>query len=270
MKIILIATLLTLFTSCATKTSNPKKIENAQFDSLSAESYMRWGEKRLISASESDLVVGCYQGKIEETLQVFKNNFSKLNSIPHYWLQIGNCYFLKNELSKAQLYYRIFLEESTNMKDKAMAHNNLGLILLKKEHWQNARSEFEKAIAGNKELKVPVFNLAQLYLHFGHYDKVINLLKSSVWGEHQDIDVNHSLATAYLYKGNLEEARKYYKLIPKDMFRRDDIATTYSIFLLKNGDVKTAEEVMSNRLPASSNQSSAVKVENLIRKKAGK
>ena len=84
-------------------------------------------------------------------------------------------------------------------------------------------------------------------MQFGLYDKAIEVLNDSAFKGHKDIDVYFSLANAYLYKGDIKTSSQYFQMIPADNFRREDIAATYSLYLIKLGKVKEASEVMKNR-----------------------
>ncbi len=97
------------------------------------------------------------------------------------------------------------------------------------------------------DFKVPRYNISQLYLQFGHYDKAIALLTEGPFKGIQDIDVSFSLANAWLYKGDLDTAGKYFAQIPKDQFRREDIAATYALYLIRRNDIKGAFDIMKAR-----------------------
>lgn len=247
MKTTLIIFSLILLASCSSSRIE-RKIEDAHWDSLADESYLRWGENRLEKhASSPDSVVNCYKGKAKETLVQYKKDYEKSVGTPYYWLHVGNCYFVQDAWSKAEFFYRMTLDESKNNTVKSIALNNLGLIHFKHEQWEKGKELLKESMKIASDFKVPRYNMSQLYLQFGHYDRAIELLTQGPFKNSQDIDVYFSLANAWLYKGDLETSGKYFAQIPKDHFRREDIAATYALFLIRKNDIQGAFNVMKAR-----------------------
>jgi len=244
--ILILATLLT-FVSCSSSRID-RKIDDVAWDSLADESYLRWGEGRLKKSAKSEHeVVGCYQGEASETLNSYKKDYLVKNQNPYYWLHIGNCYFIEENWTKAEFFYRMTLEETKVKTIKSIALNNLGLIHFKYEQWEKGKELLSESMKIAPKFKVPRYNISQLYLQFGLFDKAIEMLNDSAFKGHKDIDVNFSLANAHLYKGDLKTSLQYFNMIPKDSFRREDIAATYALFLMKEGKVKQAKSVMDKR-----------------------
>jgi tetratricopeptide (TPR) repeat protein len=247
MKTFLILTILATFVSCSS-TRIERRIDDASWDSLADESYLRWGEQRLEkSAKNEHQVIGCYTGDAKETLNQYKKDYLSKNQDPHYWLHIGNCYFMRENWTKAEFFYRMTLEESKVKTIKSIALNNLGLIHFKFEQWEKGKEFLNESMNLAPKFKVPRYNLSQLYLQFGFYDKAIEVLNDSVFRGYKDIDVYFSLANAYLYKGDLKTSGEYFRMIPKENFRREDIAATYALFLIKHGKVQEAKNIMNDR-----------------------
>lgn len=247
MKTITLLSLLIFFASCVS-TRIDRKIDDVTWDSLADESYMRWGETRLKkNARAGDDVVKCYQGKSKETLEKYKKDYLTKGQEPYYWLHIGNCYFVQENWTKAEFFYRMTMDEAKNNTIKSIALNNLGLIHFKYEQWEKGKEYLQQSMALAPSFKVPRYNMSQLYLQFGIYDKAIEVLSSSAFRGHKDIDVYFSFANAYLYKGDLVKASEYFNMIPEEHFRREDIAATYALYLIKTGNVKGAHAVMKNR-----------------------
>lgn len=234
------------FASCSSSRLN-RKINDVTWDSLADESYLRWGENRLDLANPDHKVVGCYKGDTNDTLETFKKDYITKGQTPYYWLHVGNCYFIKEAWIKAEFFYRMALDENKETTIKSIALNNLGLISFKFEQWEKGKKFLEQSMALAPRFKVPRYNMSQLYLQFGLYDKAIEVLSGKAFRGHKDIDVYFSLANAYLYKGDLATSASYFKLIPKDHFRREDIAATYALYLIRTGDIKGAHEVMRDR-----------------------
>lgn len=247
MKLALIVTGLLVLSSCSSSRID-RKIDDVAWDSLTDESYLRWGESRLKkNAKYEHQVIGCYQGEASETLNSFKKEYITKNQGPYYWLHIGNCYFIQENWTKAEFFYRMTLEETKISTVKSIALNNLGLIHFKYEQWEKGKDFLTDSMKIAPQFKVPRYNMSQLYLQFGFFDKAIEVLKDKAFRGHKDIDVYFSLANAYLYKGDLKASAEFFELIPKENFRREDIAATYALFLIKHGRIQEAKEVMHNR-----------------------
>jgi tetratricopeptide (TPR) repeat protein len=240
-----------------------RKIDDKNWDALSGETYLRWGEKRLQGVA--DEVAKCYQGETSGALENFRKNFLTKSESPYYWLHIGNCFFMEKSWSKAQFYYRLGLE-SERPHIKSIALNNLGLLSFKFEQWEQGRDYLEKAIALLPAHKVPRFNLSQLYLQFGLYHRAIEVLGHECFRGDKDLDVYFSLANAHLFKGDLENAEKYFRMIPQNFKRREDIAATLALLQLKKGQLKEAKDTMRERERSHVQQLTAVsqKIEKIL------
>lgn len=247
MKTIAVTFILLVLVSCSSSRID-RKIDDVTWDSLADESYLRWGETRLQKfANKQHEVVKCYQGEVKETLEKFKKTFITDNKNPYYWLHIGNCYFIREAWSKAEFFYRMTLDESKLPTVKSIALNNLGLIHFRYEQWEKGKEYLRQSMALAPKFKVPRYNLSQLYLQFGLYDKAIEVLSESAFRGHKDIDVYFSFANAYLYKNDLKKSGQYFNMIPEEHFRREDIAATYALYLIRTGKMEEAKRIMKER-----------------------
>lgn len=265
MKSTLSVFILFLLVSCSSSRID-RKIDDVAWDSLADESYLRWGDQRLKDARSHEAVMNCYQGKAKETLDTYKKEYVTKGQTPYYWLHIGNCYFIQEDWSKAEFFYRMTLDEVKTTTIKSIALNNLGLIHFKYEQWEKGKEYLKQSMALAPRFKVPRYNMSQLYLQFGLYDRAIEVLNESAFKGHKDIDVYFSLANAYLYKGDLKTSSDYFKMIPKEHFKREDIAATYALYLIRTGNVKGANEVMKDRDRSGVSELTAIshKIEKMI------
>lgn len=247
MKTLLALLILSFLAACSSQRID-RRINDVAWDSLADESYLRWGETRLEKFADPEhKVVGCYNGKSKDTLNQYKKDYEKNGKSEYYWLHIGNCFFTQELWTKAEFFYRLSLEETKQTTIKSIALNNLALIQFKYEQWEKGKEFLQQSMALAPKFKVPRYNISQLYLQFGHYDRAISVLSESAFKGHKDIDVYFSLANAHLYKGDLKTAGEYFALIPKEHFQREDIAATYALYLIRKGDVKGAHQVMKSR-----------------------
>jgi tetratricopeptide (TPR) repeat protein len=238
---------LLFFVSCSSSRID-RKIDDDSWDSLAGESFLRWGESRLNKVSAKDHeVVRCYLGEAKPTLEKYRRDFLSKSQNPYYWLHVGNCYFIQESWSKAEFFYRLSLDDTKLPFVKSIALNNLSLILFKHQQWEKGKELLRQSISLAPKLKVPRYNLSQLYLQFGLYDKAIEVLTDSPFKGHKDIDVFFSLANAWLFKNDLKKASLYFNMIPDEHFRREDIAATYALFLIRSGKLEDAREIMRAR-----------------------
>lgn len=235
-----------ILTSCASQRID-RKIKDPSWDSLADESYLRWGEDRLNQGQNEHKVIDCYQGKVKETLDSYKKDYLQKNQSPYYWLHIGNCYFVQESWSKAEFFYQMAMDESKTSTIKSIALNNLGIIHFKYEQWEKGKELLNESIKLAPLFKVPRFNLSQLYLQFGHFDKAIETLTAKAFKGQRDIDIYFSLANAYLYQDDLQNSEHYFKQIPQDYMSREDIAATYALLQIKKGNFELAKNVMDSR-----------------------
>jgi len=262
MKILMTLVLSTSLLSCSSQ-----KIQRAQepeWDAMADESYLRWGKERL--KESKDPVANCYLGKAQETLDLYKKDYLEKSKTLYYWLHIGNCFYSKEEWIKAEFFFRMTLEETKVTQVKAIALNNLALVQFKHEHWEKGKELLRESIKLNQKFKVPRYNLSQLFLQFGHYDQAISLLNDQAFKGQKDFDVIFSLANAYLYKGELNKAAPYFEMIPQNKFRREDMAATYALYLIRKGNIKEATIVMNDREKSGIPEISAIsnKIEQIL------
>jgi tetratricopeptide (TPR) repeat protein len=254
----LIILVLFTFASCSSRqNSKSYYVKDLEWDAFSEETYTSWGQHRLESEPQIP-IVQCYQGKINEALDVLKQNYTQQEKEPYYWLHVGNCYLLDKKYDKAEFYLRVALAKSKNKKLEAMILNNLGLLFFQWGQWEKGRSYLKQSISQWPKFKVPKYNLARLYLQFGLYDLAISLLKDPVFRHSRDVDLIHALANAHLFKGDMEQARNYFRMLPSESLRRNDIAGSYALFLMKEGELNKANEVLQNRTISSTDKSSQV------------
>jgi tetratricopeptide (TPR) repeat protein len=247
MKLIFLIMLSLFFVACSSSRIE-RKINDVTWDSLADESYLRWGESRLQKYVVKDHpVVKCYQGEVKETLQQYRKDYLTKNQHPLYWLHVGNCYFIQESWSKAEFFYRMTLDEIKLPSIQAIALNNLGLIYFKYQYWEKGKEFLRRSMVLGPKLKVPRYNLSQLFLQFGHYDRAIDVLSDSAFRDHKDIDVYFSLANAWLFKNDLKKSAFYFNMIPEEHFRREDIAATYALFLIRKGKIQDAKQIMTKR-----------------------
>ncbi len=170
----------------------------------------------------------CYRGKYKEADDLFDSIYDVFREHPGYWNQIGICFFKKNDLRSAMLYFNKALSIKSNY---APAINNLGVLYIKKGKEQNAVLAFEEALKYHKSSRTPKFNLAQLYLKYGFLDKAQKLLMDLYTSNEKDVDVLNAIAVSYLLRGKIEEAKRYFEMIEVELFKEPYIGINYAYVL---------------------------------------
>ncbi|MCY4644337.1 MAG: tetratricopeptide repeat protein [Bacteriovoracales bacterium] len=289
MKKIILITLSVLFSSCASNRVRDGKdvddITNSDFkketlvrynknedyydvfdfpkslkDSLLAETLQRSSSMLLRSPAEEKngreveseilkLASLCYKGEFEEAFSIVDNLYRRYKKHPGYWNQVGNCYFLLNDLRKADLFYKQALKYD---KKYAPAYNNIGNIHIKRGEYEKSMAAFEKAYKLEPYSLTPIYNLAQIYLNFGVINKAENLFLKIERKRSGDPSVLGGLATIYLFKNKITESISFFKKIPSDNLENPSIGLNYAVALKVLGNHDDAQDIfddVSNNRP---------------------
>lgn len=244
--LILAAATLLFFTSCATKTLT-SKVGDEKLDSFREESFLRYTEDRLkgLESTPYQALAKCYAGDIQEGLDILQAEMKTKKKSPEYWNQVGMCYFLKDNFTKAEYFFELSLAQARRVHF-APALNNLGVLKLKLRHYEDALTYFKKA-AGRKEAhKVPLFNQAQVYLQFNLLDQAAPILEDLARSKNNnnDPDLTFSLGSVYLLKGQTKKAFEIFNSIPEKYKNREDVTLVRAISLYEQGKFYEAREVL--------------------------
>lgn len=234
--------------SCAHKGLN-RTLRDQSLDALRHESLSRYSEKELIKLDGlAKNIALCHQESYNEAFTLFKEALDRNRKNPVYWNHLGTCYYLKGEYPKSLIYLEISLNLTKELKgrkgkDKSLAgaiHNNIGLNHLKQGNFQEAKYEFKKALDLDANAMTPKYNLAQLYLSKGLYNKAQGLLLQLNRNNRKDVDINYSLGHLHLMKNDYSTALKYFKEIPAGYVQRDDVALNLATTYYLMGEHKLA------------------------------
>lgn len=255
LKIILFS--LTLY-SCAS-TQFKRVIDNDKNDLLSNESFMRYNSGRLnLKEDKNDnflsvALISCHQEKFSKGLGLLESNMHLNKNNPYYWNALGNCYYLKNENSKAVFYYQLGLEALKSSKDnsllsEAIILNNMGLIHLKNNRFNEAFDMFAKSNKLMPHLFTPKFNMAQLYIEFNNNKEALKILKELEVKNPLDIDLLYSLSLVYFRENNLDLSYSYISKVNKDYLNHPDIVGLYAYNLINKDMLVDAKKILERRL----------------------
>ena len=238
--------ILLLSVSCASY-KNPRAIKEAKLDGLKYESLKRFDAFRLDAnlKLKSEIAL-CHQHNFEQAFDKFKNKLDKnLNNFT-YWNQIGTCYILKKEYTKAKSFLDIAMANAKNNKQKSVVFNNLGVIYLENKNSPEAKQAFKQAIEQYPKWLTPRFNLAQIYLSFGIYQRAQRELNFLLKKNGQDVDFLNSMAHLKLMQRDFKSALVLFNKIPVDYRSRDDVATNLAMTYFMLGRFEEAKTALNN------------------------
>jgi tetratricopeptide (TPR) repeat protein len=185
-----------------------------------------------ISGPMSQITEHCHKKEFVKAKELFKKHNQSHLKNPIYWNQVGTCFLLEGNRRKALLFYNKALSIKSNY---APALNNLGVMYIKEKDYSRALVAFRRARKSSDFNKTPRFNLANLYLHFGLYDRAIShgdvLFKQS----RSDVDVLNMLGTAHLMKANPKNAETFFSQIDEDFLEKARFGINYSLALFLSG-----------------------------------
>ena len=183
----------------------------------------------------------CYQLKFDDALKIADEIYWQYKNNPSYWNQMGTCFYLNSDYSKAILYYN----KARDLDSKyAPAINNLGVVYVKQAKFQKALSAFKKALELNSFGVTPNYNLARLYLRFGVSSKALPILQALQKRSPNDNDVNSALASAFLISGDAASAVGIYASMEKVVAQRPWNALNYAVALKSINKTSEAQAIL--------------------------
>ena len=210
-----------------------------------------------------DISNQCLDSKFEEAFKKADDVYLKNKNSAFYWNQIGICYYLKSDFSKAILFYN----KARDLDSKLDAPvNNLGVVYQKQNRSQKALAAYKKASEMNTTSLQSVYNMAQLYLHFGAIGKALPIYEALLKKFPQDLEYNSAVASAHLQRGDFNSALTIYNSLAKEIFTTPQFGLNYAVALKFAGKTEEAMTVMTKVGPSTGElKEYAQKVENFIR-----
>ena len=226
--IILFIPLYFFFFSCSSIME--RRISDASRDAFKDESFLRYSEDRLthLESSAYKGVGLCHSGNYQKGLKILRIQALKKANYSSYWNQVGLCYFIAKNYIKASFYFDLSIEKSKK-KLYAPALNNKGILHLHHKRYQEALDNLLKARKAAPHLKVPQFNLAQVYLKFYLLAPAQKILSKLHRHNSKDIEVIHSLASVHLLQNQVNKAQRLLASIPTKQQNREDVALLQSL-----------------------------------------
>ncbi len=202
-------------------------------------------ESELIKKSDdvlSKIVVSCYKGDFEGAFKTMDENYLTFKNNSSYWNQVGTCYFLKNDFSKATLFYN----KARDLDSKFVAPvNNLGVLYLKNNKPQKALAAFEKASEMSTFSITPNFNLAKMYLKYGMNAKALRILQGLYKKNSKDQSVASLLGNSLTINKDYESAVKVFSKLNTNELNKFENSLNYALALKMFGKRTEANELLS-------------------------
>ena len=191
----------------------------------------------------SQLATLCYRNDFKDALIIIDNLYRRYQKHPGYWNQVGNCYLLKGDLRKANIFYKQALKYNKNY---APAYNNIGNIHIRRKEYEKALAAFKKAHELKRTALTPAYNLSQVYLNFGVIGPAQKLLLNINKQRSGDPTILGALGTTYLFQGNIKKSLSYFRQISVDSLEQPSIGLNYSVALMISGDKKSAMKIFNH------------------------
>jgi tetratricopeptide (TPR) repeat protein len=220
--------------------------------SCASESYKELGSYNSYTLINESLSA-CHNKAISTGKQTLEKVMNNEKNNPLYWNALGVCYSLTNQKTKATYYFELGLEavESYKADDKkqieAALYNNLGLIQLSYNKYNDAYFYFKKAETIAPDLYNIQLNLSQLFLQFNYDDRALAILYKLESLRPGDTEVLYSLALIYARKNDYEKALVTLSKINAEEISRPDISGLFAYNLLRTNQLNEAESIMQKR-----------------------
>jgi tetratricopeptide (TPR) repeat protein len=235
-----------LLVSCAGH-KNLQALNNNKLDGLKYESLKRYDIKRLTkSLNLNNSLAMCHIGQYNEGLDQLKKALDKNLNNYLYWNEISTCYILQKDYTQARKFLNLAMSTAKTKHQKSIVLNNIGVIHLENENYEEAKDHFKKSIELSKRSLTPKYNLSQIYLRFGLYRNAKTNLTQLLKINSHDVDFLNSIAYLNLMQKNYKTALLYFDKIAQEYKTRDDVATNLAMtyFMLELFD--SAKKTLKN------------------------
>jgi len=197
----------------------------------------------------SKIVFSCYKNDFETAFKAMDEVYSSFKNNASYWNQVGTCYYLKNDFSKATLFYN----KARDLDSKFVAPiNNLGVLYLKTNKPQKALAAFEKASEMSTFSITPNLNLAKVYLKYGMNVKSLRILQGLYKKNSQDQFVGALYANSLVINKEFDSAAKIFSKLNANVKNKIENSLNYSLALKMIGKKAEANDLFSSIAPPSS------------------
>lgn len=289
MKVLSLALILVLITSCGSSKKETKKsetkvndefshldnenfvspdpilldetddyFENADGDYLNSSESMQFadeGDLEDFSGSSIEGMVSlCYRKDFSSFEKTFKTINRKYRKHPGFWNAVGTCQLLMGKHKKALLYYN---QSRDTAKDYLPPINNLGVAYLYKGQYKKALISFKKAANMGSFSITPTLNQVLIFTKFGLVSKAKKLIGNLYSKNKDDPNIVSSYAYVSLLEKNYNRALNLYSSLDRDYKRNPKIALSYAAGLALNKNFDDAKDILDDMKQMSSKDEKA-------------
>lgn len=165
--------------------------------------------KELYSSKQiSEYLYDCASGRIDLGIKKIYADFQKKNT-EKLKLDLGNCYYIKGNYSKASIIYSQVTAITKNSKVLSLIYNNLALAYAKRDFYQQAVSYFREANKLDPFNQIAEFNLAIMNLHAGEINQAATALNTLAGSSDTPYISGILLAGISLYQPNSLQSKVF-------------------------------------------------------------
>lgn len=159
-----------------------------------------------------------YNEEYEESIKLYKQAIEIDPDFAMAYKEIAWTYAYTSDVDKRMEYFEKAMAHSENLPAKEKWLIQAMYYGEDEKTYDKAIDAFKKIVKINPENYEAVSQLGGLYIQLEEWDRVIEYCKSAADGKNQDYQAYAYLASAYMYKGQYDKARKaidrYHKTFP--------------------------------------------------------
>lgn len=198
-------------------------------------------DKKKMEGDFSDIARMCLYDDMKGANQITGELYNQFQNHPGYWNAIGICFYQRDEYFRSEQFFRIALEVNKNYFP---ALNNLAILAIKDNNYVKAKELLLEGHKLSSKSQLINFNLAQLYLAFGHYEnslKHLNLLRDE---EFINGDAAIYIGIANLGLGRFPIAKQKLKSIYEKNKKDESSKVLYALTLALSNEKDEARKVI--------------------------
>jgi len=204
--------------------------------------YLEFDNAGLENSLERKCVSGSFSGEVQKMIELIK-----AKSTPLVQVEIGVCYQLAGEFSKALYYYDQGLAKIKPKQKtlKSLVFNNLGIMFGKRDQFDKAYNYLEKSLLERPNYFITVYNMALTLTSIGRYDESISLIKKFRGNSEEEKELTKILGIDYLSMNDMSSLES--KVINRLDDKLSEKAFLHAVVkYYKTGDSKVAYELLED------------------------
>lgn len=204
--------------------------------------YLHMEEEALEKEIQRQCISGSFSVEVEKMFNMLKEKKS-----PLILIEVGVCYQLAGEFSKALYYYDqgLSLLKKNQARLKSTVFNNLGIMFAKRDQLDKAYRYLEKSLLERPNNFISTYNMALILTSIGRYDESISLISKFRGKGFQEKQLRNILGIDFLSVNDLAS------LESKVINRLDDNLSEKTFLqamvkYIRSGDSKVVYEMVED------------------------